>query len=141
MMALGYDPELPVGRDAWLPAQGAALLHDARDGFFGKCHIYVVRAVRGLKSEGYIGNLAYVRAKGYWDENGPSLPGLFEVPIAGWKHVARVKHIRYFRPDEGWLEHPFAEPVSVLQTQSGPLAWQLSLPGSCLVNSRGFITP
>ena len=140
MKCLGLDPELPVA-GGWLPAKGAAIIHDDTDKLFGRCHIYVVRAVTGLPGEGVTNLAAYLRAYPYWNEDGPALRGLFEVPFHHWTHVARVRHIRYFRPDRGWLAHPFAAPVNVLQTTTGPLAWQLSLPGACLVNARGFITP
>ena len=77
MMCLGISPELPLGGGQWLPAKGAALIHDETDKIFGKCHIYVVRRAVGVPGEGLTDTAACMKVRPYWNENGPAMAGLF----------------------------------------------------------------
>ena len=145
------DDKMPSDID--MISRSFVLVHDTEAAVLPRCQLYVLRWRGGKTRDASTPPSAVAE---YFGNERPK-HGAVEIPEGPWKKVCKVRFIRYTRYGVGVdpndrtnvvmrpgshidYEHGF-DPCAILSVCKKPLAWRLSLPNSCVINSHGFVSP
>lgn len=142
-MALS-DAKMPA--DVKIP-KPYVLVHDVLGELLDRCELYVVRWRGGARRMSNSHPEAQQVAEDYYGATTQVSVGSVEIPRGSWTRVAKVRFIRYTRASSPDVrrprdyEHEYDPPVWLSVCRSPTLAWKISLPSGCIVDSRGFVRP
>lgn len=116
------------------------LVHDESGEVFPRCELWILRWRNSNGHASEVQGPAEATARAYFGRNNWRV-GAVEIPQGPWEPLTKIRLVRYRRPgyDNGF-EHLFQQDV-MLYYSPRPLAWKLSLPNGCVVNSHGFVRP